>query len=653
MARLLLSFLIALLALVAAPTPAFAKSYTMPKVDITAEVDTDGSLHVVEERTFNFNGSFTAVWWTFTGLPSNASLQVNAVAIATEQGKAMPLQECPFVTAWRYSGGPARSVYSIDEPLNTVYVFFNASDTKMTVTLDYTIINGARVYQDCAEVYWKYVSDQWGVNSNNVTMTLTLPVPQGTTVVPEENVRAWGHGPLTGKVSFNADGSLTYKVKQVSSGEFAEARVVFDASWLVDADEGAQLHKNQKHLDTVLKEEQAWASQANVDRIASMIFVLVCFIIPLLVLLWAIWAFFRHGKEFKPEFTDTYWRDVPSMQDHPAVISRLYHWNKESMGDFTVTLMHLSQIGAIKIDQGISPVQSESGKQNQASSYYLTRVTSVADALSNPLDKKAMEILFDIFAHGKDYLWFDSIHVYGQNNPRAFVNAMNSWQTALSKEVIKRGFFESKGQFIKKVMQVIASVFLVTGVLVALGFVSFFPVLFSAPVAIALYLIAPQMPRRSQEASTLNAKCKALAKWLKDFSQLEERPPTDVKVWGEFMVYAFIFGIAKQVIKALKLKLPAVFENGTMPTSAYVPWWIWYNPSFGSIGDMMPPVSDLFHTALSNTIHTAQAAISGSSGGFGGSSGGFGGGGFSSGGGGGGGFSGGGGGGFGGGGGAR
>ena len=56
----LVAFACVLVAL--APMQADAKSYSMPKVDIQAQVETDGSLHVVEQRTFDFDGDFTAVW---------------------------------------------------------------------------------------------------------------------------------------------------------------------------------------------------------------------------------------------------------------------------------------------------------------------------------------------------------------------------------------------------------------------------------------------------------------------------------------------------------------------------------------------------------------------------------------------------------------
>ena len=84
-------------------------------------------------------------------------------------------------------------------------------------------------------------------------MTLALPVPQGTEVVPGENVRAWGHGPLDGKVTVNADGTVTYAVPHVAAGQFAEARVAFPVKWLTNlSPESAALHQGENRLDTVL-----------------------------------------------------------------------------------------------------------------------------------------------------------------------------------------------------------------------------------------------------------------------------------------------------------------------------------------------------------------------------------------------------------------
>ena len=78
------------------------------------------------------------------------------------------------------------------------------------------------------------------------------------------------------------------------------------------------------------------------------------------------------------------------------------------------------------------------------------------------------------------------------------------------------------------------------------------------------------------EGNELTAKSKALRNWLTDFSSLDERPPTDVKVWGEFMVYAYLFGVADQAIKQLQTTMPQLFEYDGSMGMTYMPWWFWY-----------------------------------------------------------------------------
>ena len=646
-AALSVCFLAALVSIALTPSYAFAKSYTMPKVDIVANVGTDGSLNVVEQRTFDFSGDFSAVWWEFDGLPANASLQINAVSLTTAYGETTRLPEESFVLSWRDSGGPSKDAYSVDTPKDTVYVFFSAHDEQLTIALDYTIVNGAQAYKDVAELYWKYVGSQWAEDSHDVSMTLTLPVPERVVVTPGENVRAWGHGPLTGNLSFTSDGSLVYKVDRVSSGQFAEARVAFDVRWLTNVDKTAQVHRSENRLDVILREEQAWANQANRERMLALVSTIAFGLVSILTLLWAIRLFFKYGKEHNPAFTDPYWRDVPSSQDHPAVIARLWRWNKKSPNDFTATLMYLSHKGAILINKGSYEKPGLLGRPTLVDDYYLTRVPAVDATLTNPIDRSTMNWLFKKISKGANSLWFGSIEKYGKDNAKTFMEEMEAWQGLVTAEANKRDFFEVKGPAMQALMIAIATLLWVAGILVGILTMNFIPLFFTIPVAIALGFIASKMPRRSQEGSTLYAKCKALAKWLNDFSLLNERPPTDVKVWGELMVYAFIFGIAKQVIETLKLKVPELFQDGSMAGGAttagsYVPWWFWYGSVYNAAsGNMMPSASSMLQTAVNNTVHTAQAAVSGASGDF------------SGGGGGGGGFSGGGGGGFGGGGGAR
>ena len=218
---------------------------------------------------------------------------------------------------------------------------------------------------------------------------------------------------------------------------------------------------------------------------------------------------------------------------------------------------------------------------------------------------------------------------------------MHGWQGALSAATNREDFFEAKGKRYQGYLIALAVVVALSGVAIWILMSNFIPLIFMIPTAIALGVIGNYMPRRSVKGNELTAKSKALRNWLTDFSSLDERPPTDVKVWGEFMVYAYLFGVADQAIKQLQTTMPQLFEYDGSMGMTYMPWWFWYTGGHTAAGSAMPSVSDMLQTSMTNTMSTAQAALSGASGNFS-SGGGFGGG-----------FSGGGGGGFGGGGGAR
>lgn len=642
----------AVVAIAASPKAALAKSYTCPEVTMSAQAQTDGTLRVVERRTFDFDGSFTAVWWKLGGnLPGNAEVKVSSVRMARldAEGEAMgswePLPVVAFQLAWRESGGPSGSAYSYDSARDTVYAFFSASDARVAFELDYEVVNGIRAYDDVAEIYWKYVGDQWAAASEDVSLTIALPVPQGATVEPGQNVRAWGHGPLDGVVDIQPDGTVVYEVPLVNAGQYAEARVLFPRQWLTNLDaEAAAENQGVTRLDTVLAEEKDWADAANTQRMMALLYVVGIIVACVAALAAALLLFRKHGREHTPDFTGEYWRDVPAPKLQPAVIGRLWRWNHESNDDFTATVMSLAHKGVLRIDQGSYP--DPSGKR--VSDYYLTRQEPAASQCTNPVERETLSLLFDTIGEGESSIWLGDIRAFGAANPQAYVDAMNRWQGILSTATNAQDFFEAKSNRMATVVGVLAALYLIAGIGIAVLTANFIPALLMVPTGIALAVIANYMPRRTVRGNNIVARCKALRNWLRDFSRLDERPPTNVKVWGQFMVYAYLFGVAKQAMKELQATVPELFDAtdaGAIGT-AYVPWYVWYMPVHGPSGTAMPSAADMFQTSVTNTFSTAQSALQAAKGAAGGS-------GFSSGFGGGGGFSMGGGGGFGGGGGAR
>lgn len=608
--------------LLACPQTALAKSYSMPRVDIAAEVQPDGALQVQEQRTFDFDGSFTCVWWTFDSLPAGSSLEVTGVSLTNGSGRAVELSEVPFQTQWRSSGGPGYASYSVDVDLASVYVFFEADDEQLTVGLSYRMEGAAQAHSDVAELYWQYVGSQWAEASDDVSCTVTLPVPAGVAVQAGENVRAWGHGPLDGNVSVNDDGTVTYIVPSVASGEFAEARIAFPTDWLAGIDASDVIAGDA--LPGILSEEQQWADQANARRGAAVALLVGCILVALALIAWALVMFFRHGREYKPRFQEEYWRDVPDPKAQPPEIGRLWRWEKESPDDFTAEIMQLAHKGAVRMEKGSYP----DARGRLVEDYCIVKVPEVADAVnagSDPVGRAVLDMLFDKFPAGgsaatessQQHVWFGTINKYGEKHPEEFNSAMSLFQATLSRKVDNLDYFEAKGSMLKMAMASIAVFAAVGSVVLGFWIENLVPAVAGVAAGVVLFVVSRFMSRMTRHGAEVRAKAEALKRWLTDFSALDERPPTDVKVWGEFMVYAYEFGIADQVMKELRLKVPELFVEEAAD-SVYVPWWFWYSPHYMHGAGV--PLANALSNTVANTISTVNTALSSSSsgGGFGG-----------------------------------
>lgn len=130
---------------------------------------------------------------------------------------------------------------------------------------------------------------------------------------------------------------------------------------------------------------------------------------------------------------------------------------------------------------------------------------------------------------------------------------------------------------------------------------------------------------------------------MKDFSNLKEHELPKIVLWEEYMVYATMMGISKEVMDALKVRYPELSEDATSGVNfgrGYLYSYMWLSTAKGL--DLGSSISSSIKTAYRaayststvakvKSIAKASSKSSGRSGGFGG---GFGGGGFGGGGGG-------------------
>lgn len=589
---------------------AIAKDYSMGPVDISATVSTDGSMSVVEKRTFEFVEDYSFVYWEFDTSKMDA-LSVSGVSeLVGETRVAYALSNDPLATENRTPG-----TYLVENTGSTtkVSVFFRKQDESATFELSYLVVGGVKRHEDVGEVYWQAIGSGWGATTRDITVSIVTPVPEGTPVVAGENLRAWAHGPLNGVVTVGDDGVVTATVLRVDPGTFVEPRVTMPSDWL----SAAPVLPGAK-LDEILAEEGRLADEANAERARAKALVTAANVgVPLVSLVavaFAVFAFMKWGREYKPTFDQPYLREVPD-DLHPAAAGSLWRWGAATEADFTATLMHLSIDRVVKLERTTVERPSIFGAKREED-YLLTLDRAKAAELTDPIDRNMVKFLFDRIAQGGDSLPFSRIKQYGKDRPQEFVNNMNDWKAEVKAVGTARGFFEMSGNLGMAGLLVLGFAVAGLGVLSVAALGTWVPMLVGIVSGGVIVALATQMRRRSREANELAARYKALHDYLRDFSKLDEAPPMHVILWERFLVMAVVFGIADQVIKQMKVVVPEVLQD-----PMFVPAYIWMNP----YGSLSAPAEAFRGTVLS-AAQVASSQLSSSSGGGGGFSGGGGGG---------------------------
>lgn len=554
-----LSLLFALaLACVFVPAPAFADSnpdsgeYSIERVSISSNVQTDGSLHVVEQRVIHFEENHANLCW-WQDLPGGDSAEyLTSISVAQmdsmdqQELNLVPLEYAEYDPEWREGAVPSRDVYSFDAEHGRTYAFFGVTGEYVLLQSEYDIVGAVQLCKDCAELRWKFVAaGQWSSASQNVACTVSLPVPADVQPVVGKDVFGWSHGPEGGGLSFDAGvNSVTAWEEVVPSDEYSEIRVLMPAGWISNATpEVASKHAGALHRDKVLQEELEWVDQKAYRRLSELSAFIVFAILSILFTAFALLMYVLFGRVRKAKEDD----DAPLLgfdEDLDApVISRLWHWNRALPQDFAACVLGLVEKGAIRVGwERIDGGSSQVGEADAAASECLTAEDPVrssdseapaqgmADAVSqadgdlcyleetgavsrselNALEKLAMGIIFDSVGAGSRSVWVDDIACGAGMRAEQLSYRFDSWHSKLKHLVARVGLFESRGLFWQRALVLAAVAYLVVAVAVSLALNSFWPALLALACAIAVVAIANQLGRRSKSGSKAYAACQRL-----------------------------------------------------------------------------------------------------------------------------------------------
>lgn len=641
----ILRFVAVLVAALTIPSVAYARSYSIDQVTIDAFVDQAGTLAIEEARTFSFDGSFHGVYWKLVkGEYEGRKIVPTIVEVAEiRNGSVVVLER---------SDSEQEGTYEVTDrgTYDELKIFSSHDDEDAQFVIRFTYANMVSKWEDVAELYWKFVSDGWDEPSRNVRCAVRLPVPEGEVVTPEENVRAWGHGPLDATVSFEGN-EVVYEVAGVGTSEFAEARITFPTTWVPEAQQ-----LSQARLQSILADERRWADEANAQRERARALVggttVVMAVVPLVSFAAYAVLMLRYKRSHKPVFDDKYFRDMPS-DDHPALLGAVYRDGSPTDVDFTASLMHLVDTGKIRLDKVEYAEKGLLDREKQEQDYRLLLLDRVeggvrgdaAAVACSRIDEATFEFLFKTVAghhelkeefkgpDGQEYVLCSYFKDVARSHPRSYENGYKNWETSVKSSLDARGFGKDEvknGKGIAIGLSVacflIAFVLMVGGIVMEVNGILLITLFVLGLVMGALgIVVAVRLKPLSREAIELKAQLVALRRWLKDFTRLDEALPTDVALWNQLLVMATVLGVADDVIRQLKVAMPRLLDDPYF----YAYGWYYHDRHIGSPAQAVTTSFGEAHSvSAAKLAESSDSSGDGGGGGFSdGGGGGFGGGG--------------------------
>ena len=605
---------------------------------INSQVDVIGSMRVTEaiiikgslngfERTINFKNPKLGEW-NGGKVDFAKSAIYNARAVNIKSVSSFKINEDEigwtvlnksydnFQKVENASKGESGVYTQNSTDYGTTVKVFNPNNSGYVVYLfEYFISQAVVLHNDVAELYWTFLPLDFDY-VKNAHIQVTVP---GYSKV--DNFRFWAHGPLNGTISAIKDktdeeGNDLYRgvnvsASKINTGDGIDIRMTFDKN-IMGAGSSIITQSGVDALDEIIKVEEYRANDANRRRQTAKIieFGLIGLSVAYeigLVILW-LFVYKKYDREYKVNFNMKYYREFTG--DYGVEV--VDYLMNQSIGTnaMSASIMNLIYKGNIEV------IESANSKKE------VTLKLKNRDNLSTS-EEKLIRLLFDKIAKG-DQVSTKEIEKYSSKYSTAdkFMKSYNSWKDSVESEAIKEKFFEDH-----TVHKLAALSYFILGIIIvvlmfalkAVNNIALLVIIVSSIVFLIYILSFKKWTLKGREHYL---KWKAFKNFLTDFGNLKEKELPEIKLWEKYLVYATVFGIAKEVQKTMKIKLSEMSNVD----SFYLNSWYFHTNYY--IGNTISSSVNKVYSGSANTIAAHSSSSSG--GGFGGgfsSGGGFGGGG--------------------------
>lgn len=569
--------------------PALADvDYDITNVDVTAHVNTNGSLLMERRIIYKFDDDAHGVFYQ-QNLTNNQELKNQQVRIISGKNSQPVVQ----------SDSHANNTYELSHGDHgyRFKVWHNVTDgDKFTVIYTYEITNAIINWKDTAELNFKIIGDGWDTDLDNVRVGIFFPGPV-------KDLKAWAHGDLSGQITVNPEkGNIIMTAANVSGNEGIEVHSLFPTA-VTSQNKNI---RDQNHKKYVLNQEAKFAREANERRQRSRIFGLGALALSGLFSLFIIIKSFTLKKSgVKPKKEKQLPRNYDLPRVSPVMAEILDIDNKPSSRSLTAYLMELAVQERIEID----PVKV------RRKTYYKISLTDKDLKDEVPL----IRYLFNKVGDGKSFTTYELKKHRSSKLSKIFA----SWQKQKKQEAVSAGFLDKQIESKKDTNLVLMIILLVlsgAGIIAAFfsseGAAGLFiaaVILIGVAILATIYSNKKLSPYTDKGAEATN-QVRGFKKMLDEIGNFKMREVGEMPLWEKIMPYAVALGVSKKVLKQLKIEFADEIDDANI---------LFWGPFYSSGQDGF---ASNFNSSFNSGANLNSSASGGSGGFSGGSSGGFGGG---------------------------
>lgn len=511
-----------------------------------------------------------------------------------------------------YAGSGEYGKYQVTDYYNQVEIkTFCPSSYKKAFYLEYIVKDVVVSHNDIAEIYYNILGDKYEENIKKFQVKVNLPKE-------DKDARMWLKAT---KESLNGNLEIQNHKTAFITYDFLGAynpstiRMMFDKNLVPYAKKTSGIDAK----DYILEVEREASEEANAYRekirrqnnmIIGISFVWFVIFVGTLII-----YYLKYDKEYTPEFINEYMRELPNNYGPEYVEYVMEHRISEK--GFSASILNIILKKALVVKD----------LPESKNDYLLVSDVSKLDALTEA-ERKIYDVLVQEIGNGTS-VTCGEIRKYGKSESKArkFIHAYNIWKGIVGKNAKKLDIYvESIGG---KMIPCIVSIL---GIFITMMNLSFETAFYLGYAAVGFGIVGIiyvcSSTKRTKKGVEEYAKWKAFKHFLKDFGRFNEKELPEIALWEKYLVYATVLGCAKEVEKAMKVKLENMNVDGyDSTTDVFINYYYMNHIINASIASS---VSSSLTQAVASSRSSIAASQSSSSGGFGGGGsfgGGFGGGG--------------------------